>query len=458
MILSLTKRSVSAFVVAVIALLAAPAAAWACSCSSAGPACQAFFATDVVFAGRVLSVTSQIRTVELGGGLEPMRESMAVVRMRVIDAYKNVSDKEVDIHTGQGAADCGYRFSVGGDYVIYAHANKGELFTSICSRTRPLSDAAEDLAFFRTMSSAPSVRGKLLFAATYVDDVSDADGGTFHGPFAGIKLSVSSSDGRITRTAATNASGTASVDVPPGSYRVEVAAPSGYYADPGVTEINLVDARGCAAVDLGVRNDGRLYGRVVDASGAPVPNFSVELGQRNEQGGVNWTTDFARTDAEGRYDFTHRPAGDYLVGINMSRADLNHRSLGPPIFLPGVSQIRLASVLTLPTRALVDFPDFVLPASISLVQLVGTALGSDGKPAANVVVNVYADDQNYQRVAEQMLTDTAGRFSFAVMSGVSYRIVCDGRRLPDGAYESGELRGVVGASGMAPVTLQMKKN
>src|SRR5688572_21314275 len=57
--------------------------------------------------------------------------------------------------TGLGDADCGYGFRLGGQYLVYAYQNNDKkLQTSICTRTRLLSEASADLEYVRGLSKA----------------------------------------------------------------------------------------------------------------------------------------------------------------------------------------------------------------------------------------------------------------------------------------------------------------
>src|SRR5262249_61585991 len=60
-----------------------------------------------------------------------------------------------------GGGDCGVGFKRGERYLVYAYTNPqdNKLYTSICMRTRALSQAGEDLQYLRGLSSAaPGVR------------------------------------------------------------------------------------------------------------------------------------------------------------------------------------------------------------------------------------------------------------------------------------------------------------
>jgi hypothetical protein len=81
-----------------------------------------------------------------------------MVRIQVGDILSGIraGQRQIEILTGMGGGDCGYAFRVGVDYVVYAYKNAGgRLQTGICSRTRPVTEAAEDVAYIRAMANAP---------------------------------------------------------------------------------------------------------------------------------------------------------------------------------------------------------------------------------------------------------------------------------------------------------------
>jgi hypothetical protein len=61
-------------------------------------------------------------------------------------AWKGVNKGTARVFTSSQSAACGYRFSKGHTYLVYASGNsRGRLSTNICSRTKRLKDAREDL-------------------------------------------------------------------------------------------------------------------------------------------------------------------------------------------------------------------------------------------------------------------------------------------------------------------------
>ncbi|HEX8694281.1 MAG TPA: hypothetical protein VF746_17805 [Longimicrobium sp.] len=118
---------------------------------------------DAVFRGVVVDVS--LRPDERDGPrwLPPTR-----VVVRVTGRWKGADADTVVVRTGMGGGDCGFHFEPGGEYLIYAYAAEGaELTTGICTRTRQIEHAAEDLRELREAyrprgpsSAAPSRHGR----------------------------------------------------------------------------------------------------------------------------------------------------------------------------------------------------------------------------------------------------------------------------------------------------------
>lgn len=99
-----------------------------------------------VFQGRVIATEQQIGT----DGYRYQR-----VTLQVNTAWKGSVARETVVYTGSGGGDCGYSFQQGVEYLVYASSVRAgtspQVFptnafvTNICSRTRPLSEASDDL-------------------------------------------------------------------------------------------------------------------------------------------------------------------------------------------------------------------------------------------------------------------------------------------------------------------------
>lgn len=130
-----------------------------CSCYSLAPATAsesekiryALAHSPSVFSGKVI----EIKTVPSGVFAGVLEVTFAVE----LD-WKNARGGKVKILTDRYAVSdsppfsmtCGFRFSVGESYLVYAEREVGKnLLTSICSRTRKLVDAEEDERVLRTL-------------------------------------------------------------------------------------------------------------------------------------------------------------------------------------------------------------------------------------------------------------------------------------------------------------------
>ncbi|MEW5930677.1 MAG: hypothetical protein AB1941_24720 [Gemmatimonadota bacterium] len=117
-----------------------PPAAARCSCIPPRPPGEALAQADAVFAGRVVSVTER-REEDPGHPGGPYLEVRIVPGRR----WKGAAADTVTVRTADNSAACGYAFETGGEYLVYA-AGEDALRVNLCSRTRPLADAGEDLA------------------------------------------------------------------------------------------------------------------------------------------------------------------------------------------------------------------------------------------------------------------------------------------------------------------------
>lgn len=94
--------------------------------------------SQAVFTGKVLEVT------------EPLDKNFLLVKIRVESNWKGAESNEIVIVTGKGNGDCGYSFTVGQKYLIYAYQTSDrQLSTNICQRTALLSDAEKDIAILK---------------------------------------------------------------------------------------------------------------------------------------------------------------------------------------------------------------------------------------------------------------------------------------------------------------------
>ncbi len=145
-----------------------PASAGACSCIAPPPPEPAFHSADAVF---LATVTEVREPAEYPGWIYSLLEEIdrrfstdylwdaygreVAVEVAVDAAWKGVTATRAAILTGRGGGDCGYRFVVGQQYLVYAYLHEDSLNTSICSRTAAALEADDDLAFLVDLDQLP---------------------------------------------------------------------------------------------------------------------------------------------------------------------------------------------------------------------------------------------------------------------------------------------------------------
>ena len=112
-------------------LLLAIRPAVGCKCAPPPPPQKALTGATAVFSGKVLKIERAA----------PQRYS---VTFKVGAIYKGVKTTKVDVATATNSAACGVNFTVGKSYLVYCYG-KDDLATNICTRTKPLKQAKEDL-------------------------------------------------------------------------------------------------------------------------------------------------------------------------------------------------------------------------------------------------------------------------------------------------------------------------
>lgn len=220
--------------------------ALACSCAERVP-CQAYGEASAVFVGTVID--SRIITIKQGN-YERRRRA---VRLSVDSSFRGVRGSEVEVTTGLGGGDCGFGFVLTEQYLVYASEHEGKLSTGICSRTRSISRAAEDLSYIRGLATAKpgaTISGKV------VKNRPNKNGGYDNLPMAGIKVTI---EGQTKREIETDMKGQFRVEgLPAGAYVVKVSVPEGLDVTGAPEQKVEVTDRGCAVVEFWLEPAGKL--------------------------------------------------------------------------------------------------------------------------------------------------------------------------------------------------------
>lgn len=156
-------------------LLAHPSRASACSCA-ADVTIPDSFSNDAIFTGKAVRIVDNYAPIF--SSLDYIMSKLGYpnyffyhfvhnderrlgfsVFFKVINSWKGVEKTLVEVNTGRGDGDCGYLFTVGEEYLVYANHAYGipdnYWVAGICSRTAELSNAKEDLNYLTSMPTIP---------------------------------------------------------------------------------------------------------------------------------------------------------------------------------------------------------------------------------------------------------------------------------------------------------------
>jgi hypothetical protein len=396
-------------------LLLAPAAARACSCVMQSPRpCARFWSAPVVFVGLV---AEEAKAEKDGDGW-----ARRVFRLNVEESFRGGAAGTVEVLTGQGGGDCGYNFAVGTRYIVYAHPDRqGRLTTGICSATRPLEKAGEEIEFIRGLAKAPplvSVFGRVQFGAR--DHRAES---YTQRPVDGVKVSLEGAG--LRREAATDAEGKFQfTGLPPGAYSATVSPPE---HTEGTIETKPFELRAhqCADLYFPLTWGGRIGGRVTDERGEPVKLLWVyllpaELDQKEIAGFYKYPS--ALTKDDGRYEFAGVAPGRYLLVVNPHNAPRVGEPPHPRTFFPGVEDPARAEVLRVGEGEKLAGRDIRLTRRFVEREVTGVVVWPDGRAAGkNVSVHLDPAEIRWGGVSNTR-ADEEGRFTLKGWEGGTFLV------------------------------------
>jgi hypothetical protein len=167
----MSNRNLNAFGAAWLAvfLFLPQVRSFACSCAERPSPARALEQSSAVFSGTVIEIAPFENELENIGFL------MKRVTFRVIETWKGTNTATKVVLTGNGGGDCGYVFTLGAEYLVYASSVSTPEFngfsTSVCTRNSLLSTADEDRQFLgegekpdRPLLKVARERGKNIFS------------------------------------------------------------------------------------------------------------------------------------------------------------------------------------------------------------------------------------------------------------------------------------------------------
>jgi len=326
-----------------------------------GPPCQEYWRTDAVFIGVAHRVVNVPNNTFLSVG--PYLRTTAYFTIE--EAFKGVGGTGIVFDS----QNCGYLFKEGERYLVYAHRNTSNQQLEVPdgnTRTRPLSEAAEDLQYIRGLASAEP--GSRIFGK-----VGEHNYGIYEKPpnpetLKNIKVVLEGNDQRQEIT--TDSEGRYEFKrLLSGTYRIIAELPTHFTHDGLKITVN---GYGCVPVDIPASRKARIAGRVFDKNGETLIGVPVSLVPADAsyeeifaEAKDRSVWPFSLTTLQGRFGFSYLRPGRYLLIINRTeyeRSQGRKRGLPlPRLFYPGVSDASAATVIVIDKDTEPREYDFRLP-------------------------------------------------------------------------------------------------
>ena len=332
-----------------------------CPIITPGAPCLEYPRADAVFIG----VANQVVHSPNNTGLMIGPYLQTTVYFTIEESFKGVGGTGIVLDLDY----CGHRFNEGERYLVYAHRkpNSQELDVRAGStRTRPLSEATEDLQYIRSLATAEP--GTRVFGRVTQSAYNVKKNRFETGNLQDVKLLLEGKNHRQEVWA--DSDGRYEIkQLPKGTYRIRAELPIYLTYDEPVIKVN---GHGCVPIDISARRKGQITGTVFDSKGESLIRVPVSLvpadtsheeifAERKKE--VVWP--FSLTTLEGRFSFSQLPPGRYLLIINRTEFE---RSQGrqrepalPRLFYPGVSDVSGATVIVVGNEDEPRIYDFHLP-------------------------------------------------------------------------------------------------
>ncbi len=337
------------FAIIVLLVPFVSSAAEACSCSQAPPGmCPGLQKDDVVFLGTVTAVEDISQAAPRSSDSPGPAVDIAASRLtryhfRIDERFAaaGIPDNAstTDIFSGGDDGDCGYRFKLNNQYVVFTHqGTDGRLFSTICDGTRPVSEARALLPQLRAMRNGQriaSVFGILRRSdPPFLAPADDPDD-----PVPNVSLKLRSRDDRFQTT--TNSRGVYTFyDVHAGEYSFTANLPprtelTQKTLNGGLPPFKIPNGA-CYEYNVDALPTGHIRGSVLGPDKKPLALASVELyraGSYADSRPGLWSFQ----GKTGVFDFDHIGPGEYILVFNRAnRMDPN--SPFRRAFYPGVAE------------------------------------------------------------------------------------------------------------------------
>jgi 5-hydroxyisourate hydrolase-like protein (transthyretin family) len=300
---------------------------------------------------------------------------------------------------------------------MQARGDNGRLGTGLCSRTAPISQAAEDLEHLKKISekSDAQIFGQVKESLSFRKDEEQK-------PYNNLTLKIQNlENSQKSSETITDSEGRYQVNVAAGKYKIIPVLPDYAKVDANQSddkEVLLIPGS-CENVYFHIENKSEISGKLVSEDGKTIPEVSVELVdfETNE-----WVTD-AKSDANGIFKIESVPKGKYLLAVNKNLAPYD-ASPYPTTFYPGKGTPRDAGIIEIDFGKSLNNIEFRLLPNLKYKNITGRVFWSNGKPAIGVKVKLEDLDieDSFFHSEKNAVTDKLGRFVVKAFFGRKYKL------------------------------------
>lgn len=417
-----TKSFLLAFTVILLSALVSNTNACTCGRISA---CEAYANASVVFVGLVTKTGVRKTQVHFPSNAmsTTVTSSTSAASFNVEEAFRGVEVTEIEI-SGEGTT-CDYYFKQGERYLIYAHpSNDGKTFhTNICSGTKPLSEAKDDLTYLHSV-------GKLSTGGTIFGEIKREISRTGKGalsPEPIRKAEIILERGDQSFKAVSDANGNFELSgIPQGHYKVRTNPQTNFsradvMAEEPRHEWELdIPGHGCIKTWFLARPEGEISGTVIDDSGIVPEDAEPELIPVNEK--------ITNSDVQGvklgdgrSFKFSFLPPGRYYLGFNL----LSGPSISEPypeFYYPGVEDKSKATIITLGEGQKVTGLYLQRPPRLAERMIEGIAVWPDGRPFTDNCGIQLVNPRTGYREGNCVSPDARGHFIIKAIEGQTYEL------------------------------------
>lgn len=326
--------------------------------------CAEYGQSSVVFIGRFLAGS---KIVEKRAG-QTKDFYYGHITFETFESFRGPLGKVVELESPYASDQT---FQIGQLYLVYARENEpGKLIAG--DRTKSMQTFAQmgldkesidllkdfrietDLQFLRSVRTSIRIHGMVqLNGLPLLSPTAKAKDWLTFTPVSDIRLKVTGQG--QTFEVKTNSNGEYEiVGLPAGSYEVEIIPPLGFRIPNAnwiaTQQLNVLDG-GCGVASFALEAFGKVYGRVLDSEGKPVPNLPVQAilsSWQKEEILVSKVDSpmYKReglTNEDGYYEIAQLPSGNFLICVGL---DATSQKRYLPTFYPGVTNKEQATIVT----------------------------------------------------------------------------------------------------------------